>query len=459
METIFTDHFGRTPLNTPYGTQELQCDDTDSGDDTDDEDDTLPLTIDERARQYIDRAEQLQDDGRNDQSEDSDSSVQSEGAESIILSPDDPDVQKIHQLKLNGCGCKNNCPDKFSEIVIYKHILNINEMEKTEKEMYIMATFVEKTEETKRGKKRKRVRHDFQFLGNKVCRKMFMLAFAIGKHSLQNIMTHVSQHGAVPRSHGNTNRTPVHALTFDDTKAVVQYISNFADEFGMPQPAAPRGRDNTPPIYLTCETTKTDLHAKYVQTCNDGVETRRALKKSAFNNIWKQCLPHIRIATPRDDVCAICEKLRKAIMDAITETEKLETSEKMKDHIMSAQRERAVYNDCLKKSAVSRDDNSINRYCHYTFDFSQNMCLPHHARQMGPLYFTTLRKIQLFGIRIDGLPTQLNFLIDEDETIGKDGSSSHGPNAVISMLDWALEVYGNGELSCAFHADNCPGKS
>ena len=33
------------------------------------------------------------------------------------------------------------------------------------------------------------------------------------------------------------------------------------------------------------------------------------------------------------------------------------------------------------------------------------------------------------------------FLIDENETIGKDGASSHGPDAVISMIDWALSEY------------------
>ena len=36
--------------------------------------------------------------------------------------------------------------------------------------------------------------------------------------------------------------------------------------------------------------------------------------------------------------------------------------------------------------------------------------------------FTTLRKIQIFGFNIDGIPEQLNFLLDENITIGKDGT-------------------------------------
>ena len=76
---------------------------------------------------------------------------------------------------------------------------------------------------------------------------------------------------------------------------------------------------------------------------------------------------------------------------------------------------------------------------------------------MGPMYFASLRKIQIFGFRIDGIPEQLNFLVDENETIGKDGTLTHGPNSVLSMIDWALQTHGVGELSCAIHADNCPG--
>ena len=47
------------------------------------------------------------------------------------------------------------------------------------------------------------------------------------------------------------------------------------------------------------------------------------------------------------------------------------------------------------------------------------MFIPHHARQMGPIYFLVPRKVQLFGVRVDGVPRQYNYLIDKDETIGK----------------------------------------
>ena len=64
---------------------------------------------------------------------------------------------------------------------------------------------------------------------------------------------------------------------------------------------------------------------------------------------------------------------------------------------------------------------------------------------MGPVYCASFRKIQIFGFRIDNLPTQLNFLIDENECIKKTVLvSTHGPNAVLSMVDWAMETHNRG---------------
>jgi len=49
--------------------------------------------------------------------------------------------------------------------------------------------------------------------------------------------------------------------------------------------------------------------------------------------IWKTCLPHIVIASPRSDVCARCEFNKRALVDAVTDQERLEAAEAVKDHI------------------------------------------------------------------------------------------------------------------------------
>jgi len=98
------------------------------------------------------------------------------------------------------------------------------------------------------------------------------------------------------------------------------------------------------------------------------------------------------------------------------------------------------------------------RHVHYTFDFAQNVCIPHHSRQMGPLYFLTTRKVHIFGVRDDGARKQYNYIVDEGETIGEDGKGIHGPNGVISMLDHALTHFSHGEKVATLHCDNCGGR-
>ena len=82
---------------------------------------------------------------------------------------------------------------------------------------------------------------------------------------------------------------------------------------------------------------------------------------------------------------------------------------------------------------------------HYTFDFAQMVQLPHMSRQVGPIYFKTPRKVQLFGVCTDGLPRQVNYLIDEAQAIGINGQKTHGANAVVSLLHHFFAWYGHGE--------------
>lgn len=301
-----------------------------------------------------------------------------------------------------------------------------------------------------------RIRGKYTFRGQEICAYTFRLLFDIGRCALKSIRQSLNKTGPGPRRHGNTGRKPKHALVFTDVERVVQFICNYAEEFGIPQPAAPRGRDDTAPIYLHSGTTKINIHTLYKASCQEaGV---RFVLKSSFQSIWSACIPHIKVASPRDDVCATCEKLRKKIMDAVSEEDKLASTGEMHCHIVLAQKERDLYNSLIKKAKETSHLCPAERSNHFTFDFAQSVGIPHHARQMGPLYFASLRKVHIFGMRIDGQSRQLNFLIDENESIGADGANAQGPNAVISMIDYVLNTHGCEDLSCTIHADNCPGE-
>jgi hypothetical protein len=49
----------------------------------------------------------------------------------------------------------------------------------------------------------------------------------------------------------------------------------------------------------------------------------------------------------------------------------------------------------------------------------------------------------ILGVRLDDILQNLNFLIDVDQTIGRDGKGTHGPDAVLSMVDWTLQNHVN----------------
>ncbi|KAH3733931.1 hypothetical protein DPMN_040370 [Dreissena polymorpha] len=97
-----------------------------------------------------------------------------------------------------------------------------------------------------------------------------------------------------------------------NVERVIQFICNYADEFGIQQPATPRGRDDTAPIYLHSGATKMNIHKLYKAS-------------SPFSQFG-------------DDVCATCEELRKKIMDSVSEEDKLASTAEIHSHIVIGQK-------------------------------------------------------------------------------------------------------------------------
>ena len=86
---------------------------------------------------------------------------------------------------------------------------------------------------------------------------------------------------------------------------------------------------------------------------------------------------------------------------------------------------------------------------HYSFDYAQQVHFPSNPQQPGPAFFLTARKCQVFGVACEPLGTQVNYLIDESESVGK------GANATVSMIEHYLANHGQKEDHLRLHADNC----
>ncbi len=89
----------------------------------------------------------------------------------------------------------------------------------------------------------------------------------------------------------------------------------------------------------------------------------------------------------------------------------------------------------------------------YAFDYAQQVHFPSDPMQPGPVYFLTPRKCAIFGVNLEAIPRQVNFLTDEAGSCGK------GSNAVVSQLHYFFEHHGLGETEVFLHADNCSGQN
>lgn len=156
-------HSGLTPNSTPAASQV-----TDHEDSSDDADDDGPadeiIDLDRRVMQFLEDA--VLSDPNSDDGNEYECLRSSGSIENVPLLHDDPDLFKIREAKIRGCGCKNKCVSIFSDDTLYSHILNMREMSKEEKDMYIMGSLVDSCKETtKREKKRIRSRQTFMFSG------------------------------------------------------------------------------------------------------------------------------------------------------------------------------------------------------------------------------------------------------------------------------------------------------
>lgn len=280
-------------------------------------------------------------------------------------------------------------------------------LDKKEKDMFLMGLLLSCTytpDQALRGKRR-RAAYRYSFEGEEVCVGAFRHVYEISHKVFKNISKHISENGPVPREHGNLRRRPVNAFTFLEVKFCVDFVKTYADLHGLPYPAPTHGRAAKPPVYLPASESYKSMHKTYISVSQE--QSVRHTGKSTFISIWKACLPHIKFMDPRADVCSVCENCRAAVAAAVAEADKLAAIEKFSKHIAEAQRERELYRSATLDAAAALQNrpphappyepcSSDIAAVHYTFDFAQQVTLPHMARQPGPLYFKTPRKVQLF---------------------------------------------------------------
>jgi hypothetical protein len=157
---------------------------------------------------------------------------------------------------------------------------------------------------------------------------------------------------------------------------------------------------------------------------------------------------------PADDLCLECQTLCKAITNTghLPEEEKRERLLAYQQHLNEAKQERECYNQqiAMCKATIGKGGGSM----HYSYDFAQQIHYPNNPLQPGPAYFLSARKCQVFGVACEPEGTQVNYLIDEADNVGK------GANCTISLFHHYLECHASQDVTNIYiHADNCVGQN
>ena len=293
----------------------------------------------------------------------------------VLVPANDPLYESIGRRLSENC-CDSSCLSAFDTDEIYQFHLNLLEMTKEEKSMlllgklHVLSNAGDSTSHArKKGPKRARVTYNYSFDHREVCKKAFIFLHDISEKQFKNITKHLKDNGPVPMIHKNTGKIPKSTYPYEVTHGAVQFIKNFAEIHGLPQPSARHGRADMPPIYLPTSYNYKIVHDIYVKSLMEKDASHRIMQYRSFIDVWHKCIPEVQFMSPRTDVCAVCEEYRDKIKTTFLEEDKISFTSHFSDHLSQAQAERQYYVDnCVESKS-------------------------HHSRQVGPMYFKVGRKV------------------------------------------------------------------
>lgn len=388
------------------------------------------------------------------------------------------ELSLIKDFLASPCLCGNACKGSLSFNEVSKSRKEFRSLSWAEKNAFMLSqltTFMRWSDKSRSARQVKfRVRQKFYYcisIDRPVCKEVFLFYYGETIDRLKRLQKHRSEVGISSIMHGNVGRSPGHACSKQDKEDIKTFIVNYAAVHGMPDP----GRDlrhgkGHLRILLPSVMNYTSVHLSYELSLQS--QSKPYVGYRTFTRCWLEACPHIIFSKPRTDLCMICEDFKKELnkitadLDERRDSEKSNIYRKALDHIEAAKKERMYYRACSKLAEEHylklglRDiptkpakPNSKNIMQHYSWDFAQQFHYPYEDQQVGPIYFKTPRRAQLFGVCCEGIPRQTNYLIDEADFPEKDA------NTVISLLDHFFENYGLGEKYTCLTADNCVGQN
>lgn len=385
--------------------------------------------------------------------------------------------EAVQSFLERGCGCALNCQNKFTKEELLASRAQFRALSASESNCYILAqlrVFSRHSDiacSARSQNARTRQKFDYRINSDReVCRDAFLFYHSESLKRLQRLQEYLSEKPITPPIHGNVGHKSPNAYTDAEREAVKSFILNFSEIHGLPDP----GRDvrkgkGRLRIFLPSLLNYTSVHRSYKDSL--GAIDKEAIPYRTFLDIWQKELPHIEFNRPRSDLCMTCENFKKALnqvtAESIEEQEKQEATiyQQALDHLNYVKKERLYYKSYVHESVIDYkkinkiatmqmgQENSLDIVMSYSWDFAQQLQYPFEEQQVGPIFFKTPRRAQLFGVCCEGSQQQANYLIDEADFPEKNA------NTVISLLDHFFSHYGYGETHAYLTADNCVGQN
>ena len=194
-----------------------------------------------------------------------------------------------------GCKCKVNHWTKLPPDQLEELVCNLRAMKRSELKRYVLGELaaIMKISSPSAGTasaSSRKFSFTYAMLGVVVCREVFQDAPGLSHTLLRKLQEDAEHLLTTPQSSKSKGKPPPNILPTAVANNVVQFIKNYASRYGMPQPAAPRGRAAKAPTYLPASCTKKEIHCLYCDS-----EGAHPISLTTFKWLWKANTPDICI--------------------------------------------------------------------------------------------------------------------------------------------------------------------
>ncbi len=368
--------------------------------------------------------------------------------------------------------CSKNCCRTWKEEHLRTHAEDLEKLSKADKKLVLLTLLhnnARTSDHTRYSEQRQRLRFTFRFepFGT-MCASAFRLLFDIRIEAFKGLLAHLktSHMSIVPPMHGNTGRCGQKTNLLVN-RGVIEKLVGFMLALAEAQGEYSPGRDtksgstqedkNPDILWLPACLTRSAIVRMYNAQHPDFQISRTAFCLRLEND---PRLRHIKIRSPRTDMCDFCELQKRRIAGTKphdeAEAEKLTAD--LAAHQKAYQGERTLYNAERKQAKTDRKQFRMGTLrvdeCteHISMDYGQSIDVPHTADQLGGTFYLHMRNFHLFGLCSILENRQIFYTYDEREA-GK------GANEVISFLH---DFFANRTIqtpNIRLHADNCRGQN